>query len=90
MGDSVTHAPDVPPGYERIKADDFDVLIHQPRRRFTDDDEADDDRLLRSFVLEKIFLAKPFDKGAGVRGSLAHMSEQIVRRPHTGRASRRI
>ncbi|MNC80194.1 hypothetical protein D3C75_1329000 [compost metagenome] len=64
------------------------MAIHDFSRRLTNNDEAHDDRLLGTLVVEEGLLTQPLDKNQGIASSLTHMFKVIAKTVigHTGRA----
>ncbi|MNJ81584.1 hypothetical protein D3C77_804620 [compost metagenome] len=64
------------------------MAIHHFGRRLTNNDEAHDDGLLGTLVIEEIFFTQAFDKDQRIAGSLSHMFNVITKTmiSHTGRA----
>lgn len=88
MSDPVTHPAHAAPGSLSVLSREFRKPIHYFGCRLANDNQAHDDRLLRPFVVDELFLAQTFDEDQRIARSLTHMLKVIAEpvRDHTGRA----
>lgn len=84
----VAHSAHRTPWNLGIQSGELRITIHHLGSCLANDDQAHDDRLLRTLVVDELFLAEAFDKDQRITRGQAHVLK-IIAEPilsHTGRA----
>jgi len=77
VSNAIAHAAHLAPGQLGVSVDELRALVHQLSRRFADNDETHDDRLLRTFVCQELIFAEALDEITGISGRLLHVFEVL-------------